>query len=426
MREPAGGRGAAGARIAASAAAVVATIALGPGRAGAGTALATPVVARPSSPAWAKDAPDPDLVRVGDRYYAYTTGTTWGNHIGVLESSSATSGWHLATSGSGGSSALPDPPSWEATNTQNAPTVAEIGGRFVMFYDAAEAADPSLYCLSRAVATSPAGPFVDRSAAPFGPCSAAWNGTIDPDLYRSGSRWYLAWKENDSGPYRSAQLIADGLASGGSHLSGPVQVLATQDSATYPWEATIENPEMLEAGGRWWLLFSAGLWTNSTYSEAVATCSGPVGPCRGVPTRLLTSYGSVHGPGGGSAVEGPHGQWYLAVAAWTSPCTGEAAGCGRELYVAPVAFAPLQIATTSLPRLVAGQPVHLFLAASGGIGPEQWSATGLPTGLALRRSSGLLAGVPARSGRYDVRVEVRTSGVFPERAERTLTVAVGS
>ena len=41
-----------------------------------------PVVSASSTPALAQDAPDPDVVRVGSTFYAFTTGTTWGNQIG--------------------------------------------------------------------------------------------------------------------------------------------------------------------------------------------------------------------------------------------------------------------------------------------------------------------------------------------------------
>jgi hypothetical protein len=46
-------------------------------------------------PAFGADAPDPDLVRVGTTYYAFTTGTWWGNNIGALVDTSASpqSGW---------------------------------------------------------------------------------------------------------------------------------------------------------------------------------------------------------------------------------------------------------------------------------------------------------------------------------------------
>src|SRR5947209_15813234 len=77
-------------------------------------------------PNWAyttqdENAPDPDVVRFGNTYYAYTTGTTWGNHIGVLRSSTPDRGFATSSGGQFGSSALPSPPAWQVLNTQSAP-----------------------------------------------------------------------------------------------------------------------------------------------------------------------------------------------------------------------------------------------------------------------------------------------------------------
>src|SRR4051812_23710363 len=66
-------------------------------------------------PPWATtirqtDAPDPDVLRVGSIYYAYTTGTSWGNHIGILTSSHPNSAWRTITNTQFGSSAFPSTP----------------------------------------------------------------------------------------------------------------------------------------------------------------------------------------------------------------------------------------------------------------------------------------------------------------------------
>jgi len=51
-------------------------------------------------------------------------------------------------------------------------------------------------CLGRAVAASPAGPFIDRSSDPV-VCQASLGGDIDPDVFRdSNGRVYLLWKND--------------------------------------------------------------------------------------------------------------------------------------------------------------------------------------------------------------------------------------
>ena len=66
---------------------------------------------------------------------------------------------------------------------------------------------------------------------------------------------------------------------------------------------------MVAAGGGFYLAFSAGVYTSTGYSEGIATCSGPLGPC-GAQSQILTTYGSALGPGGGalfSDAAGPGG-----------------------------------------------------------------------------------------------------------------------
>jgi arabinan endo-1,5-alpha-L-arabinosidase len=407
---------------------VVAIIAAGGMAAGASAAravLARPVLEKPAGPVWSDhESPDPDVVKFGSTYYAYTTGSTWGNNIGVLESTSPTARWRTVNGLTYGSSALPDPPAWEATYTENAPTVAEIGGRYVMFYDAAErGTSPPLYCLSEAFATRPAGPFTDRSTRPFSPCSTSWNGSIDPDLVAVAGSYWLIWKENDSGPYGSSQLWSEPLDASGTALTGQRHLLLTQSSGTYHWELTMENPALTYAGHRWWLLFSAGRWTTSNYSEAFVNCSGPAGPCGTHPSQILTSYGSVKGPGGASTFEGTGGVWYLAFAAWTHGCGGQASGCDRQMFVTPIEFSPLAISTGSLGQGKVGHRYRWTVIASGGLGTRAWSASGLPVGLRIDAGSAAIVGTPQQAGTSTVRLSVAAAGGGIASRQLSLTIS---
>lgn len=390
-----------------------------------GTVLAKPELSPPASPAWAEDAPDPDVVGFGSTFYAYTTGTTWGNYLGVLESSAPTVQWH-AIAGERGSSALPNPPAWQDAGSETSPSVAKIGDRYVMYYDSLLKSDTSLYCLSVATASSPAGPFTDDSTGPFGPCSAKWKGTIDPDVVTVGAGHDLLWKELDSGVNGSAQIFSEPLSANGLSLVGKAKVLLTQDSAKYTWETTTENPALTFASGTWWLLFSAGSWTNSSYSEAYVRCDGPAGPCGTAPTRILTSYGKVHGPGGATTFEESDGVWYLDFAAWTSPCTHESSGCYRELYIAPIEFATIDITTRSLGKATAGKSYSAKPRATGGLGPRTWKATGLPSGLRIASGTGQISGTPASSGTYHVTVSASTSLKSTQRSSKSFTLTVAS
>ncbi|MHB8262293.1 MAG: family 43 glycosylhydrolase [Acidimicrobiales bacterium] len=299
---------------------------------------AVPEVAQMPSSAYAADAPDPDITLVGSTYYLYTTGTTWGNHIGVLTSPLPTSGWQTITGQDYGSSALPYPPSWEKPNTQTAPGVFFWDGRYVMYYAAVDTANGH-YCITIATSPAPAGPFSDTSSGPF-ICQTTYGGSIDPSPFvgANGQPW-LVWKSNDGSSSQPAHIWSARLSASGLGLvSAPVTIL-DQNTVAYPWETTIENPDLVLVNGAYYLFFSGGAWNSSGYAEGYAICSGPAGPCtQPQDTPILSSYGNVAGPAGASLVSDPQGRWWMAYAAWTSGCTSYSCGGARELYVGGVGF----------------------------------------------------------------------------------------
>jgi hypothetical protein len=72
----------------------------------------------------------------------------------------------------------------------------------------------------------------------------------------------------------------------------------------------------------------------------------------------------------------------------------------------------LTITTTSpLPDAIAGKPYSVQLAASGGVSPYTWGATGgsLPAGISLS-SSGMLSGTPTSTGSFSFTVQATDSG----------------
>ncbi len=308
-----------------------------------------------ASPAFNGDAPDPDVVRDGSDYYAFTTGTVLGNHLQALvdTSGSPESGWRSYTGTSYGSTALPVVPSWEQINTQTSPGVFYWGGQWIMYYDASQkghAAGTGNNCLSVATATTltPTDPvFTDNSSGPF-LCQPQQGGAIDPSPFVDPvtGNAYLIWKSNDGGSSQPAEIWSDQLSANGLSLVGTPQVLLTQDSTDYPFETTIENPDMVDVGGTYILLFSTGAWDSSSYGEDFAACAGPSGPCtQGQSAPVLSSYGSAAGPGGGSLFQDGAGNWYLAYAAWAPGCTNYSCGGARRLFVAPTIITPAALAT---------------------------------------------------------------------------------
>jgi hypothetical protein len=344
--------------VAIVAAGLVAGVVLRGGTAGAQT-LGGITVAEPSAPAFDGDAPDPDVVRDGADYYAFTTGTVLGNYIQALvdTSGSPASGWRSYTGTEFGSTALPVIPDWEQVNTQTSPGVFFWDGTWIMYYDAAQyghAGDTGSNCLAVATDPSlnPSDPvFTDNSPVPL-LCQPQLGGAIDPSPFVDPvtGNAYLVWKSNDGGSSQPAQLWSQQLSANGLSLIGSPQLLLTQDTAAFPSETTVENPDMVDAGGTYFLLFSTGAYNSASYAQTYAECAGPVGPCiQSQSAPLLSNTATAAGPGGGSLFQDAAGNWYLGYAAWQPGCTNYSCGGARRLFVASASLTP-----GSLPTPVTG------------------------------------------------------------------------
>jgi Glycosyl hydrolases family 43 len=371
------------ASLAAVAAAVVVTaagvlVATSSGPAGAATAASKFSFNLPAAPAYGGDAGDSNIVQSGGVYYAFSTGTALGNHIQALvdTSGSPASGWRSYTGQSFGSSGLPATPGWQTANTQTSPGVFNFGGHWVMFYDAAQAghaSDTGADCLSVATAASLSptnAAFTDTSSGPL-ICQSNLGGAIDPSPFIdpvNGTPW-LVWKSNDGGSSQPARIWSEELNSSGTGFlagSTPTQIFFN-NTAAYPWEATVEDPSMLFVGGQFYLLFSGGIYTSSSYAEGVAACASPVSTCvQSDPNPIISSYGGVAGPGGGSWFVDAAGQNWISYGGWTPGCTNYSCGGARRLFVTPALFSSLNqpvVGTASTPD----SKGYWLVAADGGV-----------------------------------------------------------
>ncbi|MGA2930657.1 MAG: glycoside hydrolase family 43 protein, partial [Acidimicrobiales bacterium] len=247
------------------------------------------------------DFPDPDVILVGQTYFAYATNSVAGN-VQIIESTDLT---HWTAVGN----ALPHLPAWAEPHYTWAPAVAAIGGTFVLYY-AANVAGSGKECVSVATATQPQGPFVDRSTAPL-ECQPALGGSIDPASFiDTNSGLYLLWKSGGPG---SSKIWSEQLDPAGTAFAAgatPTVLLVPAQ----PWEAgTVEAPDMLTAAGRYYLFFSGNNWDSANYGVGVATCTGPLGPCSDSSARPILSSGQgVAGPGGESVFADTTGAYWIA------------------------------------------------------------------------------------------------------------------
>jgi hypothetical protein len=79
---------------------------------------------------------------------------------------------------------------------------------------------------------------------------------------------------------------------------------------------------------------------------------------------------------------------------------------------------PIVINTTALPDTAYGTSVSDPISTSGGVAPFTWSASGLPTGVSINPSTGVISGTPATQITYD------SSGHPVQAGTRTLNIAV--
>ncbi len=271
------------------------------------------------------DFPDPDVILVGQTYYAYATNSVAGN-IQMISSSDLVNWTAIGN-------ALPSLPSWAAANLTWAPAVATLNGQFELYY-AVDVAGTRDECISVATSDSPGGPFIDKSTGPL-ECQKLLGGSIDPSVFvASDDTPYLEWKSG--GPGSSAIWSQQLNPTGKSFATGTnPTLLLTPDQ---PWESgTVEAPDLVATGGHDYLFFSGNNWNSAGYGVGVATCTGPLGPCTDNSTSpILASGDGIDGPGGESVFTDATGDFFIAFHAWVPGAVGFPNN--RDLYIRHLSF----------------------------------------------------------------------------------------
>ncbi len=266
------------------------------------------------------DFPDPAVILVGQTYFAYATNSVAGN-IQIIDSTDL-SQWTVV------GNALPSLPAWATPDNTWAPSVAMIGGTFVLYY-AANVAGTTDECISVATASQPQGPFYDTSTSPL-ECQKTLGGSIDPASFiDTNGTQYLVWKSGGPGTSRiwSQPLVPSGTAF--VPASNPTSLFAPDQ----PWEAgTVEAPDLVTTGGHYYLFYSGNDWNSRNYAVGVAACTGPLGPCSDIsPDPILSSEAGIAGPGGESVFADAAGSFWMAFHAWVPGAVGFPNS--RDLYL---------------------------------------------------------------------------------------------
>lgn len=192
--------------------------------------------------------------------------------------------------------AMPERPPWARQDDIWAPTVARFGNEYVMFFAAKRPNPPdpaNEECIGRAVSGHPAGPYV-ADPTPVTCGLRGVHGALDPSVFRdrqTGRAFLHVAFGGTSTPLWSIPLTGD------AHPSGAAVPLLKMQQRWETW--FLENPSMIFNGVDYTLAYSAGRWSQGTYSTGVARCRTPVGPCASSPAGpWLAAVGAVSGPGG--------------------------------------------------------------------------------------------------------------------------------
>jgi beta-xylosidase len=212
--------------------------------------------------------------------------------------------------------ALPTLPSWAAPSISMtwAPAALRAPAGWVLYFSTEEESS-QLECIGRAVSSTPAGPYVDRSTRPL-LCQRTLGGSIDPSVVHApdGST-FLVWKNDGNAVGRPDALWSQRISGDGLSVVGPAYRLL---GASQAWErGIVEAPAMLQAStGGYWLFYAGGSWDSNRYGTGVAFCSRVTGPCVDASTKpFLATSRTLISPGGLDTFVDHHGQRWAAFTA---------------------------------------------------------------------------------------------------------------
>lgn len=258
-----------------------------------------------------RDFPDPDVLQVGDTYYAYATNSGVA-HIQGLKSTDLVR-WQLLPG------VLPAMPEWARPGLTWAPEVTtwDEGQSFVMYFTARDIASDK-QCIGVATAEAPEGPFFGVGDGPL-ICQAELGGSIDAASFRDDDGTpYLLWKNDGNCCGRPVHLYLQQAAPDGLGLVGEPVELITNDQL---WEGNlVEAPTLWKHDGRYFLFYSANSYAGIDYAVGYAVADSVAGPYTkpGDEPFLATDFGvgAALGPGGQDIVVGPDGQTWMLYHSW--------------------------------------------------------------------------------------------------------------
>ncbi|MYW90720.1 family 43 glycosylhydrolase [Amycolatopsis rubida] len=246
-----------------------------------------------------QDFPDPDVVKTGSGYLAFST-TAGAGKIPVASAPAPEGPWRIVGDalGSVPKWAKPDGGFW-------APDVSEAAdGTFVLYFAASRLPNGPM-CVGTATSAQPAGPYQPDRGEPL-VCVPADGGDIDPQTFldSDGSR-HLLYKANGAASGPPAAIWSQKLSPDGRTLSGSRTELLRADLSSE--KNVVEAPAMVKTSSRYLLFYSADTFQSSGYHTGYATAPTLAGPFVKADAPFLSTErlgGAVDGPGGADVVDG--------------------------------------------------------------------------------------------------------------------------
>ena len=278
-----------------------------------------------TNPVLDQDFPDPDVLQVGDVYYAYATN---GNKLNIQVARS-TDVIHWEVLGD----ALPELPAWavQKFGWAWAPEVFSTSeGQYVMYFTARFAIGfDGTQCIGVATSADPTGPFTSSRPEPF-ICQTDRGGSIDPSSFvDSDGQRYVLWKNDGNASGYQVWLYLQQVSPEGLTLEGEPQQLLTVDQR---WEGNlVEAPTLWKQDDKYYLFYSANAYNDRRYATGYAVADDIFGPYVKAEEPLIATdlAAGLVGPGGQDIVTGPHGGTWILFHGW-------APDGYRRLYLAPL------------------------------------------------------------------------------------------
>ncbi len=267
------------------------------------------------NPVLDQDFPDPDVLKVGDSYYAYATNGN-GFNIQVSHSTDLVH-WSRVRN------AFMQLPKWAVPSFgwTWAPDVStpDGGKTYLMYFvDRFAIGEGGTQCIGAATADKPDAYFHSVNDKPF-ICQVDQGGSIDPASFvdEDGTP-YVLWKNDGNSGGGQTWLYIQRVSADGLTLQGEPTRLITADQG---WEGPlVEAPTLWKHGGKYYLFYSANAYNNERYAVGYAVSNTIFGPYQKPRRPLLATdmRAGLVGPGGQDIVLDAAGNTWLMYHNWAS------------------------------------------------------------------------------------------------------------